>query len=164
MNAVGVALNLKPDVLDEMMSAPPPIQVQNPTPIPTALGTAVQKVLNVALHYPQAAAKAAEGSDMSVLNQPGADVLRRVFGLAARLTEANSAQLLENMHDDPHFEALRRVGARPLMGIDDEETALLVLKDSLAIMATDARQAAEVERTRTHKLSSPTDSKGVIED
>jgi DNA primase len=158
MNAFGAALNLNSAVLDELMSAPPPIQVQNPTPIPTALGTAVQKVLNVALHYPQAAAKAAEVSDLAALNQPGADVIRRVFSLAGRLTEANSARLLENMHDDPQLEALRRVGARPLMGIDDEETAFLVLKDSLANMARDARQIAEVERARSHKLAA-TDTK-----
>ena len=60
MHAFGKELNLDSAVLDEMMSSPPPIQVAHPTPIPASLGTAVQKVINVALHYPQAAARAAE--------------------------------------------------------------------------------------------------------
>jgi len=45
------------------------------------------------------------------------------------------------------------------MGIDDEETALLVLKDSLANMAKDALQIAEVERARSHKLGGPAPNK-----
>jgi len=150
MNAFGAALNLNSAVLDELMSAPPPIQVQNPTPIPAALGTAVQKVLNVALHYPQAAAKAAGVSDLSALNQPGSDVIRRVFSLAARLTEANSAQLLENMHDDPDIQALRRIGARPLIAIEDEEAAFRELTDSLENLGRDARKSAAAERVRAH--------------
>src|SRR5882672_243883 len=157
MNAFGAALNLNAAVLDELMSAPPPIQVANPTPIPSALGTAVQKVLNVALHYPQAAAKAAGVSDLAALTQPGADVIRRVFGLAAQLEHANAARLLENMHDDPDIEALRRVGARPLIAIEDEETAFAVLLDSLENMAKDARQNAESERIRTHTVGGTTD-------
>jgi DNA primase len=150
MNLLSAPLNVSAEMLEELMSAPPPIQVQNPTPIPAALGTAVQRVLNVALNYPQAAAKAAELPDLATLTQPGADVIRRVFGIAARLTDVNAARLLENMHDDPDIQSLRRIGARPLMAIEDEEAAFRELCDSLANMSRDARKSAAADRVRAH--------------
>ena len=44
--------------------------------------TAVQKVINLALHYPRAAAQVADAELLALLNQPGADLLRRVFAAA----------------------------------------------------------------------------------
>jgi DNA primase len=150
MKALSTSLNVSPADFEKLMALPPPIQVRAPTPVPGTFGTSVQKILNVALQYPQAAVRAAETSDLSTLNQPGADIIRRVFGLAARLTGVNAALLLENMQDDPDIEALRRIGARELIAIEDEEAAFRELTESLEKMGRDARKSAAAERVRAH--------------
>ncbi len=151
INALSAASNVPYANLDEMMTAPTPIRVENPTPVPTTLGTAIQKVINLALHFPQAAARVAETTDLSVLVQPGAAVVRRVFETARRLGEVNSARLLENMRDDPDLRSLDKLFAKPPLAIDDEATALKVLQDSVDNLCKEAAKTANVERIRAHR-------------
>jgi len=113
--------------------------------------TAVQKVINLALHYPHAAAQLAAPEQLAALNQPGSDVLRRVFATAAALGDANAALLLENLRDDPDFLHLERIGAEPPLGIEDEGAAFKELEESLQHLRRDADKDANVQRIRAHR-------------
>jgi len=152
MDAFGATLHLAPAVLGEMMSDRPAA----PAPSPAQAGvkgrrTLVQKVINLALHYPDAAAKAAAAATDSlvVLNQPGADLLRRVLATAERLPNGNTAQLLENLRQDPDFAYLERIVAEP--PLDSEEAALGVLTDALDRMAKEAKKSETLVALRSYK-------------
>ena len=150
MDAFGGTLHLSPTVLDEMMSDRPP----SPTPSPAPAGakgrkTLVQKVINLALHYPDAAAKAAAADTLVVLNQPGADLLRRVLATAQRLPHVNTAQLLENLREDPDLAYLERIVAEP--PLDSEEAALGVLADALDRMVKEAKKSETLVALRSFK-------------
>jgi DNA primase len=154
MDAFGAALHLAPDVLDQMMAGE---RTAAPTiaPRPSFGGarrkTVVQKVINLALHYPHAAARVADVEQLAELNQAGSDVLRRVFGVASSLGDANTARLLENLRSDPDLPYLERIVAEPPLGIEDEEAAVRELKESLDNLRRDAQKAANVERIRAHR-------------
>ena len=113
--------------------------------------TVVQKVINLALHYPRAAAQVADAELLALLTQPGADLLRRVLAAAVRLGDANTARLLENLRGDPDLQYLERIVAEPPLGIDDETAAAAELKESLENLRNDARKSANDERIRAHR-------------
>jgi DNA primase len=158
MDAFGAALHLAPAVLDQMLAdkdaAPPP-------PRPPSSGvkrkTVVQKVINLALHFPHAAAQVADSSLLATLNQPGADLLRRVFDGATSLGDANTARLLEKLRGDPDLQYLERIVAEPPLGIDDEAAAARELKESLENLRRDAQKTANVARIRAHRPGTGTE-------
>jgi hypothetical protein len=144
-------MGLDKDVFDHLMKDAPAITVARQDVLPAIKRkTAIQKVINIALHYPQAARKFADVEALAALNQPGADTLRRVFDTAARLDTANGAQLLENLRDDPYFQHVRRIAAEPPLGINDDEAATAELKESLENLRREAAKASEGARIRTH--------------
>jgi DNA primase len=112
--------------------------------------TVVQKVINLALHYPRAAAHT-DASQLAPLNQPGAELLRRVFAAAAAIADDSTARVLENLRDDPDFQYLERIVAEPPLGIDTEEAAALELKASLDHLGHDAEKTARTQRTLSHR-------------
>src|SRR5688572_14642450 len=153
MDAFATALHLTPDVLDALMS-----EDKEPARAPARVTqggakrkTVVQKVINLALHYPKAAARTGDSERLAVLNQPGADLLRRVFAAAAEIADGSTARVLENMRDDPDFQYLERIVAEPPLGIDTEEAAALELKASLDHLGQDAEKAARTLRTLSHR-------------
>jgi DNA primase len=153
MDAFGAALHLTPDVLDALMSdrKEPPR-----TAAPTAASgakrkTVVQKVINLALHYPRAAARSADPDRLAALNQPGADLLRRVFAAASGVGDGSTARVLENLRDDPDFRHLERIVAEPPLGIDSEDAAAMELRASLEHLGKDADRAADGQRIRGHR-------------
>ncbi|HET7132477.1 MAG TPA: DNA primase [Gammaproteobacteria bacterium] len=152
-------MGLSKDVFDHLMGdAPPPVAaLQPPRPPGANRKTAIQKVINLALHYPQAARQVADPELLTALNQPGADVLRRVFDAALRLGEGSDALLLENLRDDPDFPHLTRIGAEPPLAIEDEAAAAAELKESLETLRRDALKAADVERIKGHMLGNRPD-------
>jgi DNA primase len=107
--------------------------------------TAVQKVINVALHYPGAATKTASATDLERLSQPGADVLRRVFA-AAESAGGRTDRVLERLRDDPAFPYLERIVAEPPLGIESEEAAVAELTTSLQGLDKEAKHTANVQR------------------
>jgi DNA primase len=113
--------------------------------------TVVQKVINLALHYPRAAARTADGARLETLNQPGADLLRRVFAAAAEIDDGSTARVLETLRDDPDFQYLERIVAEPPLGIDDEDAAVSELNASLEHLGKDAERAAAAQRIRGHR-------------
>ena len=148
MDAFAATLRLKPDVLDSLMS-----DDQEPARAPSRAGqaggkrkTVVQKVINLALHYPAAAARTADSQLLASLNQPGTDLLRRVFAATAEITDCTTARVLETLRDDPDFQYLERIVAEPPLAIDTEEDAAKELAASLEHLTEDAKRAANVAR------------------
>ena len=147
-------MGLSADVFRHLMADTPALVVSQPRQPGQASGvkrkTAVQKVINLALHYPRAAARVADSGHLSSLNQPGADLLRRVFAAATLVADGSTARVLENLRDDPDFQYLERIVAEPPLGIETEEAAVNELTASLENLGRDAERAADVQRIRGH--------------
>jgi DNA primase len=148
-------MGLPADVFQQLMAdaAAPVVAQRTPGPAVTSgvkRKTIVQKVINLALHYPRAAARAADTEHLEALNQPGADLLRRVFAAAAEDVDINTARVLETLRADPDFQYLQRIVAEPPLAIDDENAAATELAASLEHLRQDAERAADVARIRGH--------------
>ena len=140
---------LGPEVLKALMSETSVAPIQAKTSVVMTgvkRKSVVQKVINLALHYPRAAARVADVEHLSSLNQPGADLLRRVVAAASLVADVSTARVLENLRDDPDFQYLERIVAEPPLGIDSEEAAVSELKASLEHLGKNAERAADVER------------------
>ena len=149
LEALRDKMGLSPDVFRGLMEDAPAFVVQQRKPHPAAGSkrkTVVQKVINLALHYPGAAARTADAQRLAALNQPGADLLRRVFAAATEIADASTARVLETLRDDPDFQYLERIVADPPLGIETEEDAAKELAASLEHLADDAKRAADVAR------------------
>jgi DNA primase len=148
MDAFATALRLAPDVLDALMSddKEPPRATARGVQAGGKRKTVVQKVINLALHYPKAAARTADAQRLASLNQPGTDLLRRVFAAAAAIADASTARVLETLRDDPDFQYLERIVAEPPLAIETEEDAVKELAASLEHLTDDAQRAANVAR------------------
>jgi DNA primase len=150
-------MGLSSDVFQHLLAdaAAPVVAPTTATPKPPASGakrkTVVQKVINLALHYPRAAARTADTPGLALLNQPGADLLRRVFAAATEIADASTARVLETLRDDPDFQYLERIVADPPLGIETEEAAALELKASLEHLGQDAERTARTQRTLSHR-------------
>ncbi len=148
-------MSLPADVFQRLLTdAAAPVVAQR-TPAPAATSgikrkTVVQKVINIALHYPHAVARTADPDRLAALNQPGADLLRRVFAAASNAGERNAAQVLESLSDDPDFHYLKRIVAEPPLAIETDDDAAKELNDSLEHLVKDAARAAEALRVRGH--------------
>jgi DNA primase len=147
LDALRAKMNLSADVFEKLMEDTPAFVVRRPT---QAVGgkrkTVVQKVINLALHYPGAAARTADSQRLASLTQPGADLLRRVFTAAAGVADGSTARVLETLRDDPDFQYLERIVAEPPLAIETEEDAAKELAASLEHLSEDAKRAADVAR------------------
>jgi DNA primase len=148
MQAFGEELRIPPDVLDQLMTDRPAA----PSPLPAREAgrakrkTRVQKAITLALHYPSAAAKVDDLDRLVGLNQPGADLLRRVLETARRLPDVTTAKLLSNLRDDPDAHYLDRlVVDEPL---DEQDAAPQVLNGILDLMVQEAARAEVAQAVR----------------
>jgi DNA primase len=147
LDALRAKMNLAPDVFRKLMEDAPAFVVQRPTQTAgVKRKTVVQKVINLALHYPKAAARTGDSGRLAALNQPGADLLRRVFAAATEITDGSTARVLETLRDDPDFQYLERIVAEPPLAIETEEDAAKELAASLDHLNEDAKRAADVAR------------------
>ncbi len=78
---------------------------------------------------------------LASLNQPGTDLLRRVFAAAAEIADGSTARVLEKLRDDPDFQYLERIVAEPPLAIDTEEDAAKELTASLEHLDRGRRSA-----------------------
>jgi DNA primase len=153
LDALRGKMNLSSDVFQKLMDDAPALVVEQ-RPIQLGGGkrkTVVQKVINLALHYPGAAVRAADSERLAALNQPGADLLRRVFAAAAEIGDGSTARVLETLRDDPDFHHLQRIVAEPPLGIETEDAAASELTASLEHLGKDAARAADAQRIRGHR-------------
>jgi DNA primase len=147
LDALRAKMNLSADVFEKLMEDTPAFVVQRPTQtVGGKRKTVVQKVINLALHYPGAAARTADSQRLASLTQPGADLLRRVFTAAAEMADGSTARVLETLRDDPDFQYLERIVAEPPLAIETEEDAAKELAASLEHLSEDAKRAADVAR------------------
>ncbi|HVJ28919.1 MAG TPA: DNA primase, partial [Gammaproteobacteria bacterium] len=153
LDALRGKMNLSSDVFQKLMDDAPALVVEQ-RPIQLGGGkrkTVVQKVINLALHYPGAAVRAADSERLAALNQPGADLLRRVFAAVAEIGDGSTARVLETLRDDPDFHHLQRIVAEPPLGIETEDAAASELTASLEHLGKDAARAADAQRIRGHR-------------
>jgi DNA primase len=142
MDALGVAMHLQPDVLNELMSDRP--AAAPPTPRAMAKRkTAMQRVISLALHYPEATAEIANPERLAALSQPGAELLRRVLALAARVPRPTTAQLIESLRDDPDHKHLEKLVAD--VPLDGPEAAPGILNDALERMLREADKTRAIQ-------------------
>jgi DNA primase len=146
LEALRSKMGLPLDSFRRLMEDAPALVVPQQTHAIGKRKTVVQKVINLALHYPSAAARTADAERLAALNQPGADLLRRVFAAAAGISDSSTARVLETLRDDPDFQYLERIVAEPPLAIDSEDAAARELAASLEHLRDDARRAADVAR------------------
>jgi DNA primase len=147
LDAFAGRMNMTADTLEKLLTVDqePPRAPARPPPGAGKRKTIVQKVINLALHYPAAAARSADLGRLAALHQPGAELLRRVFA-AAEVADGSTARVLETFRDDPDFPYLERIVAEPPLGIESEDDAARELAASLEHLAADAKRAADVAR------------------
>jgi DNA primase len=151
LEALRGKMGLGTDLFRKLLEDAPAYVVQQPRQaVSGKRKTVVQKIINLALHYPRAAARAADPAQLAALNQPGADLLRRVFAAAVQIDDRSTARVLETLRDDPDFQFLERIVAEPPLGIDDEDAATTELTASLEHLGKDAERAADAQRIRGH--------------
>jgi DNA primase len=149
MDAFGAALRITPEVLNQMMSdAPAAVSPPRPS-LGSKRKTLAQRVIALALHYPQAAAEITHPEQLEQLNQPGAELLRRILALARSLSQPTTAQLMENLRDDPDYRVVERLLAEE--PLDGPEAAPGVLNDALARMVEEVVKSRAAEAVRAYR-------------
>jgi DNA primase len=148
LEALRGKMNLAQDLFRKLMEDAPAFVVEQRSThtAGSKRKTVVQKVINLALHYPGAAARTGDSERLAALNQPGADLLRRVFAAAAEIADGSTARVLETLRDDPDFQYLERIVAEPPLAIENEDDAAKELAASLEHLNEDAKRAADVAR------------------
>ena len=106
----------------------------------------MQRAVSLLLHYPQAAATAAEVAGLDQIDAPGADLLRRLLEITGNAPRITTGELIETFRDDPDGRWIERLAKdEPL---DDEAAAPGVLRDSLKRLVDRHRRKTEVEALR----------------
>ena len=123
---------------------------QRPTalerPAPESGRSIMQRAVSLLLHYPQAAATAAEVAGLDQIDAPGADLLRRLLEITGNAPRITTGELIETFRDDPDGRWIERLAKdEPL---DDEAAAPGVLRDSLKRLVDRHRRKTEVEALR----------------
>lgn len=161
MDALATTLHVQPDVLDRMMAddaAPPPAAPPSQTIAGRSGGvrrkTRAQHAIGLALHYPQAAGQLTNLERLTQLNQPGAELLRRILGIARGLDHPTMAQILENLRGDPDLKYVERLAAEEPEAVDNPADAARVLDDALNLMVQDAMKSRAVDAIRAHRPTS----------
>jgi hypothetical protein len=110
--------------------------------------TFVRKAISLLLHYPAAGASLAPVEGLDAVEQPGADLLRRLLETTRASPDISSAGLLERFRDDPEGRHLGRLVAEA--PLDDAEAAPAVLADSLERLVREDRhrKAKQAQKNR----------------
>lgn len=125
-------------------AAPRPTALERPAP--ESGRSIMQRAVSLLLHYPQAAATAAEVAGLDQIDAPGADLLRRLLEITGNAPRITTGELIETFRDDPDGRWIERLAKdEPL---DDEAAAPGVLRDSLKRLVDRHRRKTEVEALR----------------
>jgi DNA primase len=149
------AIDMPADRLEALLDAPraeertPALAAQSRTP--PRRSTFVRKAIALLLHYPAAGASLAQVEGLDAVEQPGADLLRRLLATTRVAPDISSAGLLERFRDDPEGRYLGRLVAQP--PLDDAEAAPAVLADSLERLVREDRHR-KAKQTQKNRLGS----------
>ena len=125
-------------------AAPRPTALERPAP--ESGRSIMQRAVSLLLHYPQAAATAAEVAGLDQIDAPGADLLRRLLEITGNAPRITTGELIETFRDDPDGRWIERLAKdEPL---DDVAAAPGVLRDSLKRLVDRHRRKTEVEALR----------------
>jgi DNA primase len=113
-----------------------------------AARTVMQKAIGLLLHFPQAAAAAADVPGLDEIDAPGAELLRRLLEIAAKDPQITTGQLVETFRGEREGRWIERLAAQE--PLDDESAAPRVLRDSLERIVESCRRKAEAEAIRRH--------------
>jgi DNA primase len=161
MDALATSLHVRPEALDRMMTdetAPPPTAAQQHShAAATHSGagggarrkTRAQHAIGLVLHFPRAANQLTDLQRLDELNQPGAELLRRILEIARGLSQPTTAQILENLRGDPDLKYVERLAAEE--PLDSPEDAGRVLNDALNLMVQDAIKSRAGAAVRAHR-------------
>ena len=97
--------------------------------------TLIRQAIGLVLNYPSIALKLKEIPDLTMVDQPGARLLRQLLETTVEHPEVTPARLLERFRDDPEGRHLGRLlDTAPL---DSQEAASAVLQDMLRRVVAD---------------------------
>ena len=89
----------------------------------------IRKAIELILHHPKAGIDLENIPGLTGVNQPGAELLRRLLETVAENIDITTAGLLERFRNDPEGKHLGRLASAQLL--DDGEVVPQVLKDNL---------------------------------
>jgi DNA primase len=158
LEQLAARLDTSPERLRDLLQgrSPPPSASPEPgaattggRPVRSGL---MRKAVALALHYPAAAARIGSIDGLESIDQPGAELLRRLLELTGKNPNIRTAGLLERFRDDPAGRYLGQLaGSAPL---DDENAAVGVLRDCLErIVAASRRERLSALLERGASLS-----------
>ena len=89
----------------------------------------IRKAIELILHHPKAGMDLENTPELIEVNQPGAELLRRLLETVSENIDITTAGLLERFRNDPEGQHLGRLASAQLL--DDGEVVSQILKDSL---------------------------------
>jgi DNA primase len=116
---------------------------------PPRRSTFVRKAIALLLHYPAAGASLAQVEGLDDVEQPGAELLRRLLATTRVSPDISSAGLLERFRDDPEGRYLGKLVGQP--PLDDADAAPAVLADSLERLVREDRHR-KVKQAQKNRL------------
>ena len=136
---VGASMDALERELETSDSALPAYDTASVQPVRSQSGgTLIRRAISLLLNYPAIGSTLEEAPDLSMVDQPGARLLRRLLDTVAGNPKIAPGVLLERFREDPEGRHLGRLlDNAPL---DTEETAAPVLRDILRRVADEHRR------------------------
>lgn len=115
--------------------------------------TVMQKAVTLLLHFPEAAAAAADVKGLDEIDAPGADLLRRLLEITAGDPKITTGQLIEAFRSESEGRWIAKLARED--PLDDETAAPRVLRDSLERIVESHLRKARAEALRRRAGPAP---------
>jgi len=110
--------------------------------------SAMRTVMTFILHYPQSVAAMEAVPGLDELDAPGADLLRRMLGIAREAPQIHTGEFVERFRHGDEQEWIRQLAAAEPMPLENEADAPKVLRDSLEQLVARQRKSARAAAIR----------------
>jgi hypothetical protein len=114
----------------------------------------MRSVMTFVLHYPAAVAAMEPVAGLDELDAPGADLLRRMLGIAREEPEIRTGEFVERFRQGDETDWIRQLAAAEPMPLENEADAPNLLRDSLERLVRRHRQAADAAALRRRSAAS----------